>query len=104
MLLCSVADACLEFDPRKFKINISSPRILVSKESQERLLGVRLIFTSSNWFTSRVIALNIGEENTNTGSSRRHAHTERRWLRLYGSHVLFKSAELLERHSSLNSV
>ncbi len=89
---------------KKFKRNISSPRILVSKESQEPLLGVRLIFTSSNCFISRVIPLNTGEENTNTRSSRRHAHTERRCLSLYGSHVLFKSAEMLERQSSLNSV
>lgn len=82
MLLCSVADACLEFVPKSKKKNISSPRILVSKESQEPQLGVRLVFTSSNCFTSRVLPLNIGEENTNTRSSQRHADTERRGLSL----------------------
>ncbi len=53
----------------QFKINISSPRILVSKESQEPLLGVRFVFTASNCFTTRVLPLNIGEENTSARSS-----------------------------------
>ncbi len=79
--ICSVADARLEFDLTGAQ-NISSSRVLVSKESQEPLLGARLVFTASNYFTTRVFPFNVGEENTSARSSQRRADTERRRLSL----------------------
>ncbi len=73
-----MTDARLEFDLIGANTNISSPRILVSTERQEPLLGVHCVSTAINYFITRVLFLNVGEENTSARGSRRRADTERR--------------------------
>ncbi len=51
---------------------------LVSTERQEPLLGVHCVSTAINYFITRVLFLNVGEENTSARGSRRRADTERR--------------------------